>query len=301
MVFISLFIKKSNGENIVENDFCGNERAACKYSEGTEPEKHLLWLFLDFQKNNTDMRTGLIGAMPQEILLLKNDIEDLKTDKIGPRDFYSGKINGKEVVMCASGWGKVAAASAASSLINLFRVDQLLFIGLAGSLDPKLEIGDIVIADSLIQHDVDLSSLKGLGKVKSPFWIDFTFPTEPRILDNAMATVNKFISNLAEKKYPEIKGEYNPRVFFGAVGTGDQFVASAEGKDKIKQKFPQILCTEMEGAAIAQVAADYGLPCTAIRIISDKADEHANELFVKFLFQNIAGISVEIAKLFFPN
>lgn len=247
------------------------------------------------------MRTGLIGAMPQEILMLKNEIIDLKVEKIGPREYFSGKINGNEVVMCASGWGKVAAASAASSLINLFRVDQLLFIGLAGSLDPQLEIGDIVIADSLIQHDVDLSSLKGIGKMNSPFWIDFSFISEARIVSKATQSVNQFISNLEAKKYSHIEGKYHPRVFTGAVGTGDQFIASAEGKNVIKNKFPQILCTEMEGAAIAQVAADYETPFTAIRIISDKADEHANELFVKFLFENIGHISVEIAKLFFGD
>lgn len=247
------------------------------------------------------MRTGLIGAMPQEILMLKNEIIDLKVEKIGPREYFSGKINGNEVVMCASGWGKVAAASAASSLINLFRVDQLLFIGLAGSLDPQLEIGDIVIADSLIQHDVDLSSLKGIGKMNSPFWIDFSFISEARIVSKATQSVNQFISNLEAKKYSHIEGEYHPRIFTGAVGTGDQFIASAEGKNVIKNKFPQILCTEMEGAAIAQVAADYETPFTAIRIISDKADEHANESFVKFLFKNISNISVEIAKLFFEN
>lgn len=247
------------------------------------------------------MRTGLIGAMPQEILMLKNEIIDLKVEKIGPREYFSGKINGNEVVMCASGWGKVAAASAASSLINLFRVDQLLFIGLAGSLDPQLEIGDIVIADSLIQHDVDLSSLKGIGKMNSPFWIDFSFISEARIVSKATQSVNQFISNLEAKKYSHIEGEYHPRIFTGTVGTGDQFIASAEGKNVIKNKFPQILCTEMEGAAIAQVAADYETPFTAIRIISDKADEHANESFVKFLFKNISNISVEIAKLFFEN
>lgn len=248
-----------------------------------------------------NMKTGLIGAMPQEILLLKDEIEGLETLKVGPREFFSGKINGKEVVMCASGWGKVAAASAASTLINLFQVDRLLFIGLAGSLDSKLEIGDIVIADSLIQHDVDLSSLKGLGKVTSPFYTEFSFDVDTDLLVKAEKTVGRFVSNLKAKNYPHIKGEYHPKVYTGAVGTGDQFIASADGKNRIKNKFRQILCTEMEGAAIAQVAADYGLPCTAIRIISDKADEQANELFVKFLFGNIGHISVEIAKLFFED
>ncbi len=247
------------------------------------------------------MKTGLIGAMPQEIGLLKNEIEGLKTEKVGPREYYSGKINGQEVVVCASGWGKVAAASAVTSLINLFGADQLLFIGLAGSLDPRLEIGDIVVATSLVQHDVDLSLLKGIGKVESPFWIDFDFNVDAEIQRKANNAVTRFTTNLLANEYPHIQGEYFPHIYTGAIGTGDQFIASGEGKKRIHDKFPEILCTEMEGAAIAQVAADYGLPFTAIRIISDKADEQANELFVKSLFGNIGPISVEIAKLFFAD
>lgn len=244
------------------------------------------------------MKIGLIGAMDQEILLLKKEIEGLKTEKVGPREFHSGKINGQEVVICASGWGKVAAASAATSLINLFGIDQLLFIGLAGSLDPRLEIGDIVIAESLVQYDVDLSSLKGIGKVESPLWINFSFKADTEIQKRATVSVKRFVANLQANNYPHIEGKYFPEVYTGVVGTSDQFVASEEGKKRIHEKFPEMLCTEMEGAAIAQVAADYGLSFTAIRIISDKADEQANELFVKSLFSNIGPISVEIAKLF---
>ncbi|MDX9883094.1 MAG: 5'-methylthioadenosine/adenosylhomocysteine nucleosidase [Prolixibacteraceae bacterium] len=244
------------------------------------------------------MKTGLIGAMPQEILLFKNEIEGLHTQKAGPREFHSGKINGQEVVVCTSGWGKVAAASAATSLINLFGTDRILFVGLAGSLDPRLEIGDIVIAESLVQHDVDLSSLKGIGKMESPFWTDFHFPVKEEIRQKASKSAEMFVQNLQAKKYSNIEMKYSPRVYAGVIGSGDQFIASAEGKKRIRDKFPDMLCTEMEGAAIAQVAADYGVPFTAIRIISDKADEQASEVFVKFLLGNVACISVEIAKLF---
>ena len=245
------------------------------------------------------MRTGIVGAMAQEIVLLKNEMEDLKTERIGPREYYSGTINGQEVVMCASGWGKVAAASAATTLINNFEAGQLLFIGLAGAIDPRLEIGDIVVADSLVQHDVDLLSLNGVGKVQSPFWVDFNFKVDEKILKRAVRSVRVFVSNLQAKKYPQIDGDYSPQIYTGAIGTGDQFIASEGGKRHIRAKFPDVLCTEMEGASIAQVAADYQLPFTSVRIISDKADEHANELFVKSLFGNIGSISVEIARLFF--
>lgn len=243
------------------------------------------------------MKTGLIGAMREEVLLLKNDIENLKTEQFGSREFYSGTINNQELVMCLSGWGKVAAASTATTLINHYQVDQLVFIGLAGSVQPHLNIGDIVVANQLIQHDVDLSRLDGFPTVESPFWKTFAFDVFPDSGEKAIQAVDKFILNLRNGAYPKIHSNYNPAVYVGAIGTGDQFIASKEGKMRINERFPQVLCTEMEGAAIAQIAADYQLPCTVIRVISDKADEDAHDSFAKFLFEDISHISVELAKL----
>lgn len=245
------------------------------------------------------MKTGLIGAMREEILLLKHDIENLQVDRVGSREFYSGTIGGKEVVMCLSGWGKVAAASTATTLINRYGVDQLVFIGLAGSMQPHLNIGDIVVANRLIQHDVDLSQLEGFHDVKPPFWKSFHFEVLPDAGQRAQKAVQQFVRNLNENKYPEISSTYQPDIYVGAIGTGDQFVASPAGKNRISKRFPEVLCTEMEGAAIAQVAADYQLPCSVIRIISDKADENAHQAFAQFLFENISRISVEIARLMF--
>ena len=243
------------------------------------------------------MKTGLKGAMREEVLLQKNDIENLKTEQFGSREFYSGTINNQELVMCLSGWGKVAAASTATTLINHYQVDQLVFIGLAGSVQPHLNIGDIVVANQLIQHDVDLSRLDGFPTVESPFWKTFAFDVFPHSGEKAIQAVDKFVLKLRKGSYPKIHSNYNPAVYVGAIGTGDQFIASKEGKMRINERFPQVLCTEMEGAAIAQIAADYQLPCTVIRVISDKADEDAHDSFAKFLFEDISHISVELAKL----
>ena len=245
------------------------------------------------------MKTGLVGAMHEEVLMLKNEMQDVSTKQIGPRTFYSGKIGKSELVMCLSGWGKVAAASTASSLINLFHVDQLLFIGLAGSLNADLEVGDIVVANKLVQHDVDLSLLTGFEHIKSPFWKDFSFQVDEKSFKRALHASNLFVSKLNNGDYRTINKQYQPQVFSRTIGTGDLFVASHEGKKRIRQKYPEILCTEMEGAAIAQVAADYQIPCTVIRIISDKADENAHASFSTFLFENISQISVELTKLIF--
>lgn len=243
------------------------------------------------------MKTGLIGAMREEILLLKEDIQNLKTERLGSREFHSGTINKHELVMCLSGWGKVAAASTATTLINHYQVDQLVFIGLAGSVQPHLNIGDIVVANQLIQHDVDLSRLDGFPTVESPFWKTFEFDVFPDSGKNAIQAVDNFLLNLRKGDYPNINSGYSPTVHVGAIGTGDQFIASKEGKVRINERFPQVLCTEMEGAAIAQIGADYQVPCTVIRVISDKADEDAHDSFAKFLFEDISHISVELAKL----
>lgn len=249
-------------------------------------------------EKNFTMKTGLIGAMREEVLLLRDEFQDLRTEKIGPREFYSGTVGGQQVVMCLSGWGKVAAASTATSLINLYEVDHLLFIGLAGSLQPHLEIGDLVVADKLIQHDVKLSKLVEFP-VESPSRRSFEFEIDPAVWQRAFSVSGQFIRNLKERKYPSISGIYHPRVFVGPVATGDQFIASAEGKSRISERFPDALCAEMEGGAVAQVAADYGIPCTVIRIISDQADENAHQAFADFLFRNIGLISVELARLMF--
>jgi len=245
------------------------------------------------------MKTGLIGAMREEIQLLEHDIENLKVHEYGVRKFYEGTIGGKEVVMCLSGWGKVAAASAATSLVNLFNVDQLVFIGLAGSLQPNLSIGDIVVADSLLQHDVDLSRLEIFGNIRPPFYKKYRFPVKPVAQRRAIEAVKQFVYRLHNGHYPDINPEYFPSMHIGAIGTGDQFVASPKGKEKISHHHPDLLCTEMEGAAIAQVAADYDIPCSVIRIISDNADDEAHESFTKFLFEDVSKISVEIARLMF--
>ncbi len=245
------------------------------------------------------MKTGLIGAMREEILLLKHDIENLKVTEIGSRKFYEGTIGGKEVVMCLSGWGKVAAASTATSLINLFHVEQLVFIGLAGSLMENLHVGDIVVADQLIQHDIDLKRLEGFPVVEPPFYKNFRFPVRKGAQRRALEALKQFSYNLHHRDYPEINAEYSPTVYIGAIGTGDQFIASPAQKDKITDEFPELFCTEMEGGAIAQVASDYGVPCSVIRIISDKADENAHDSFARFLFEDISKISVEIARLMF--
>ena len=242
------------------------------------------------------MRTGIIGAMKEEIFSLKEEFSEIKTITAGCRNIYHGKIGDEDVVMAISGWGKVAAASTATSLINLFNVDRIVFVGLAGSLQKHLKIGDIIVGNKLIQHDVNLSGLD-FPDVKPPFRDNFVFDVPEKCIGITERTVRKFSQNLKAGLYPDLPMTYHPDIYTGAIGTGDIFVSSEEHKKAITEKYPEILCTEMEGAAIAQVAADYNLPYMVIRIISDQADDEAAQAFTSFLFHNIGRISVEMIKI----
>ncbi|MFV0554634.1 MAG: 5'-methylthioadenosine/adenosylhomocysteine nucleosidase [Mangrovibacterium sp.] len=247
------------------------------------------------------MRIGIIGAMHEEVMLLKEELSDVKAVKRGARTYYSGEFGAHEVVLSLSGWGKVAASATSATLIESFGVEQLLFVGLAGSLHADVRIGDMVVGEELIQHDVDLNDFTMMGDINPPFHKKFAFKTPSQMVRLGAKAVEEFKANLCKGAYPNINEDYSPSVHFGQIGTGDQFVASEEMKKQILYKYPDLLCTEMEGAAIAQVAKDSGVPFLVIRVISDNAADHAHEVFAKFLFEDIGHISVQLLKLLLAN
>ncbi len=244
------------------------------------------------------MIIGIIGAMKEEVLSLRDSLQNISEKKLGVRTFIEGNLYQHKVVMCLSGWGKTAAASTTTSLINIYNVDCILFVGLAGSLQNDVNIGDIVIGNELIQHDVDLRDFSQIGTLNPPFYKSFRFASEPAMLNNCKIAIDSFIEKLKQEEYPNISCSYQPKKHVGAIGTGDQFVGSPAMKKLIVSKYPELLCTEMEGATIAQIANDYSIPCAIIRIISDNAEDGAHSSFVEFLFDKISTISVEIIKTF---
>ncbi|MFV0522857.1 MAG: 5'-methylthioadenosine/adenosylhomocysteine nucleosidase [Mangrovibacterium sp.] len=243
------------------------------------------------------MKIGIVGAMHEEVMLLKDELSHIKVHQCGARTFYEGGYGKHEIVLCLSGWGKVAAAATTTALIEVFEVEQLLFVGLAGSLHRQVLIGDIVIGDELIQHDVDLKDFTMMGRILPPFYKSYHFKTRSSLVTLGANTAEEFKANLRKNAYSDINKEYHPSIHIGQIGTGDQFVSSIEMKKLILDKHPYLLCTEMEGAAIAQVANDYGTPFLVIRVISDNAANNAHEIFAKFLFEDIGHISVQLIKL----
>ncbi len=205
------------------------------------------------------MMIGIIGAMEEEVAVLKQDMTVEETSEYASMQFYKGVLCGKDVVIVRSGIGKVNAAICAQVLVDKFGVDILINTGIAGSLDPTVDIGDMVISTDLVQHDIDATIFGDpLGQV--PRMDTFSFPADPVLVGKAIAA--------NEEANPDIK------TFTGRIVSGDQFVSSAEVKEKLVKNFGA-RCTEMEGAAIAHAAYLNKVSCVIIRAISDKADNSA--------------------------
>ena len=205
------------------------------------------------------MMIGIIGAMEEEVAILKEamDIEEKVT--YASMDFCKGKLCGKDVVIVRSGIGKVNAGICAQILVDKFNVDVLINTGIAGSLDAQIDIGDMVISTDCVEHDVDASIFGDpIGQV--PRMDTFSFPADPALVEKAVAA--------NEEANPDIK------TFSSRIVSGDQFVSSSEVKDKLVNLFGA-KCTEMEGAAIAHAAYLNKVSCVIIRAISDKADNSA--------------------------
>lgn len=203
---------------------------------------------------------GIIGAMDEEVVKLKELMVAPEVSEMSGMTFFKGQLCGKEVVVVRSGIGKVNAATCAQTLILKYGVTTLINTGIAGSLHNSIDIGDVVISTDAVQHDVDAREF-GFAIGEIPRVDTVAFPT-----DVAVAELAKVVN---EEVNPDIK------TFMGRVATGDQFIASQEVKDNIINNF-EPLCAEMEGAAIAQVAYLNKISCVIIRAISDKADNSAS-------------------------
>ena len=222
---------------------------------------------------------GIIGAMEDEVAALKEAMEVQETIEKASMIFCKGMLCGKEVVVVRSGIGKVNAGICAQILVNRFGVDVLINTGIAGSLDAKIDIGDMVISTDALHHDMDASEFgDALGQV--PRMDVLSFPADETLVKKAVQA--------SEKANPDI------HTFTGRIASGDQFIASREVKERIVKNFHP-LCVEMEGAGIAQAAYLNQVSYVIIRAISDKADNSAHVDYPTFEQQAIAH-SVRLVK-----
>lgn len=233
-----------------------------------------------------DRTIGILGAMAQEIDEVKALLTNKTVVKIANREFVVGKINGIACVVAFSKWGKVAATITATLLIQEFGVTDLFFIGTAGALADGLKVGDIVISKRLVQHDLDARPI--ISRFELPLLNRTYVDSDPTLTELA----GKAVSSLLEKGVGHMVGEeavkdfnLSPTLYFGDIASGDQFINSDEKREEIMGLLPDVLCVEMEGAAVAQVCLEFGTPFTVIRTISDTANHNARVDFGKFIVE----------------
>lgn len=246
-----------------------------------------------------DRIIGIMGAMPEEISEVIHLLGEKQEFSRGMRTYYVGKLNGIKTIVVFSRWGKVAAATTVSNLILEFNITELIFTGVAGAINPVLNIGDIVIGKRFIQHDMDARPI--INQYEIPL-LGITFFESPRsqidIATNAVnnITKNNYINSAIEEKELEKFGINNPKLHIGDIASGDKFFSSNNDKNKLSEQLPSVLCVEMEGTAVAQVCYEYSIPFTILRTISDTAEEKSAIDFPLFI-KNISNkYSVEIIK-----
>lgn len=203
---------------------------------------------------------GIIGAMEEEVSILKEKMTDITVEKKASMEFYKGRLNGKEAVIVRSGIGKVNAAVCTQILADDYHVDSVINTGIAGSLRAEINIGDIVLSTDTMQHDVDAREF-GYPIGQIPRMETLAFPADEKLRTLA--------AEVCRQVNPEIQ------VFEGRVVSGDQFVAEKQLKEQIIAN-TEGCCTEMEGAAIGQAAWLNAIPYLVVRAISDKADDSAH-------------------------
>ena len=216
---------------------------------------------------------GIIGAMEDEVKLLRDAMETPRVTKTGEFEFYEGKLEGKSVVVLQCGIGKVAAAVGCALLINTFKPDFVINTGSAGGIDPALRFGDLIISTGLLYHDVDVTAFNyAPGQLPGQPQI---FPADEKLIARAEQAVGRLKQ---EKALPA-----NLNYCRGLIGTADIFMHQPESIAALRKQFPDIAAVEMEGAAIAHCCRLFSVPVLVIRALSDIAGTESPIKFDEFL------------------
>lgn len=211
--------------------------------------------------------TAIVSAMHEELSAVLALMPDERRQMVAGREFWLGHLHGHEVVVVLSRIGKVAAATTATTLIERFQVGRIVFTGVAGGLAPGVQVGDVVVADGFLQHDLDASPI--FPKYEVPLYGTSRFATDAALSDQ--------LAQAARLALPQAP------LHRGLVVSGDRFVSTTAESQALQAALPDALAVEMEGAAIAQVCHDYGVPFAAVRTISDRADDDAHVDFLQFV------------------
>ncbi|USD65713.1 5'-methylthioadenosine/S-adenosylhomocysteine nucleosidase [Vibrio sp. SCSIO 43136] len=212
------------------------------------------------------MKLGIIGAMEQEVAILKAALENCTEERRGSSTFYTGQLNGLEVVLLQSGIGKVAAAVGTGLMLELYKPDMVVNTGSAGGFDSSLNLGDVVISTEVRYHDADVRA--------------FGYEIGQMAGQPAAFASDEKLMQIAQTALEQMEDMHAVR---GLICTGDEFVCSQESKEFIRTHFPSVIAVEMEAAAIAQTCHQFNVPFVVVRAISDVADKESPMSFDEFL------------------
>jgi len=220
-------------------------------------------------------RTGIIAAMDSELRDLSASLDHERTEKIAGREIHYGHLEGHPVALVLCGCGKVNATHSATLLACHAKVSRILVTGVSGGLAEGLKVGDVVIGDSFIQHDMDARPL--FPRHEIPFEGFSVIEADPDLRHLLADAARSMLATAAPQGLEEAK------VFEGLVVSGDQFLSSTEARNGVLDPLPHACCADMESAAIAQVCRAADLPLGVMRVISDSADGSAHIDFAKFV------------------
>ncbi|MCA1063492.1 5'-methylthioadenosine/S-adenosylhomocysteine nucleosidase [Rossellomorea sp. AcN35-11] len=212
------------------------------------------------------MKIAIIGAMEEEVALLRENISNPEVETIAGCEYTSGTMSGKEVILLRSGIGKVNAAMSTAVLLHHFKPDCIINTGSAGGFDPSLNVGDVVISTEVRHHDVDVTAFGyEYGQVPQ---LPAAFKADESLMKTAIDSVKEL---------------GDAQVVSGLIATGDSFMNDPKRVDAIRDKFIDLQAVEMEAAAIAQVAYQFNVPFVIIRSLSDIAGKKSDVSFEQYL------------------
>ena len=247
------------------------------------------------------MITAILSALPEEQGSLAAALADRRTSRCAGREFHTGTLQGRPVVLALSGIGKVAAAITATLLIERFGAGRIVFTGVAGGLGEGVRVGDVVVASGTLQHDMDASPI-------FPRWELPLRGTAVLACDAALSALllRAASAGLAgESAVFSLKSPAPARIHHGLIASGDRFVSTARESAALRAELRaaghDALAVEMEGAAVAQACSDHAVPCAILRTISDRADDSAHVDFSRFVREVASGYAERIVRALLPR
>lgn len=247
-------------------------------------------------------RTAIVSALHDELASVLALMPDEHKQVVGGREFWVGHLHGQDVVAVLSGIGKVAAATTATLLIERFGVKRIVFTGVAGGLGADVQVGDVVLARSFLQHDMDASPLFPRHEV--PGYGRARFEADVPWTDALELACDRMLHTLPQQLGADTVAAFGlqtPRLHQGLLISGDRFVATTAESAALQRELPDALAVEMEGAAFAQVCHDFGVSLAVVRTISDRADDTAHVDFPRFLHEVASRYSGAVIEALFNH